>query len=67
MNRMQDRVAFLVGGGAGIAKVCATMFAREGAKVIITDINPITGQATADLVQSQGGEAIFVRMDVTDV
>ena len=66
MKRMEGRVAFLVGGGAGIAKVCATMFSREGAKIIVTDINATTGQATADLVNAQGGEARFVKMDVTD-
>ncbi len=66
MKRLEGRVAFLVGGGAGIAKVCATMFSREGAKVIVTDINAATGQATADAVVAQGGEAIFVKMDVTD-
>lgn len=66
MKRMEGRVAFLVGGGAGIAKVCATMFSREGAKIIVTDINATTGQATADLVSAQGGEALFVKMDVTD-
>ncbi len=66
MKRLEGRVAFLVGGGAGIAKACALMFAREGAKIIVTDINPVTGQASADAVKAQGGEAIFVRMDVTN-
>ncbi len=65
MKRLEGRVAFLVGGGAGIAKACALMFAREGAKIIVTDINPVTGQASADAVKAQGGEAIFVKMDVT--
>ncbi len=58
-------MAFLVGGGAGIAKACATLFAREGAKIIVAEINAETGQATADSVVAQGGEAIFVKMDVT--
>jgi NAD(P)-dependent dehydrogenase (short-subunit alcohol dehydrogenase family) len=66
VKRLEGRVAFLVGGGAGIAKVCATMFSREGAKIIVTDINAATGQATADAVNAQGGEALFVKMDVTD-
>lgn len=66
MKRLEGKVAFLVGGGAGIAKACATMFSREGAKVIVTDINAATGQATAELVNAQGGEALFVRIDVTD-
>jgi NAD(P)-dependent dehydrogenase (short-subunit alcohol dehydrogenase family) len=66
MKRLEGRVAFLVGAGAGIAKACASMFSREGAKIIVTDINTVTGQATAEAVIAQGGEAIFVKMDVTD-
>ena len=65
MNRLEGWVAFLVGGGAGIAKACALMFAKEGAKVIVADINPATGRASADAVLAQGGEAIFVKMDAT--
>ncbi len=65
MNRLDGKVAFLVGGGAGIARACALLFAREGAKIVVTDINAATGQAAADAVVAAGGEAIFVRMDVT--
>ncbi len=66
MGRLEGRVAFLVGGGAGIAKACALMFAREGAKIVVADINAATGQASADAVVAEGGEAIFVKMDATD-
>ena len=66
MKRLEGRVAFLVGGGAGIAKACALMFAREGAKIIVADINAETGQATADEVNAQGGDSMFVKMDVTN-
>ncbi len=65
MNRLEGKVAFLVGGGAGIARACALMFAREGAKIVVADIIAATGQAAADAVVAAGGEAIFVRMDVT--
>ena len=65
-GRLEGRVAFLVGGGAGIAKSCALMFAREGAKIIVADINATTGQASADAVNAERAEAIFVKMDVTD-
>ncbi len=65
-GRLEGRVAFLVGGGAGIAKSCAAMFSREGAKIVVADINAKTGQATEDAVVAQGGEAMFVKMDVTD-
>ena len=40
MNRLEGRVAFLGGGGAGIAKDCAIMFAKEGAKAIVRDSTP---------------------------
>lgn len=42
------------------------MFSREGAKIVVADINAATGQASADAVVAHGGEAIFVNMDATD-
>jgi NAD(P)-dependent dehydrogenase (short-subunit alcohol dehydrogenase family) len=66
MRRLDGRVAFLVGGGAGIARACARLFSGEGAKIIVTDINAVTGQAAADEVLAKGGEALFLKMDVTD-
>lgn len=66
MNRMQGRVAFITGGGAGIGAASALAFAREGAKIIVADIDERTGQASADAVAAAGGEAIFIRTDVTD-
>lgn len=42
------------------------MFAREGAKIIVADMNAATGQASADAVVAHGGEAIFAKMDATD-
>ena len=66
MKRLDGRVAFLVGGGAGIARACARLFSGEGAKIIVADINAATGQAAADEVLAKGGEALFVKMDATD-
>ncbi len=66
MKRMEGRVAFITGGGAGIGAVSALHYAREGAKIVIADLNERTGQAAADAVVAQGGEAIFVRTDVTN-
>lgn len=65
-NRMKDRVALVTGGGAGIGAESALQFAREGAKIIIADLDGRTGQAAADAVVARGGEAIFVRTDVTN-
>ena len=66
MKRLEGKVAFLVGAGAGIARACALLFSREGARIIVADINAVTGKAAADAVVAQGGEALFVKMDVTD-
>ncbi len=66
MKRMEGRVAFITGGGAGIGAESALQFSREGAKIIIADLDERTGQAAADAVVAKGGEAIFVRTDVTN-
>ena len=66
MKRLEDRVAFIAGGGAGIGTASALLFAREGAKIIVADIDERGGRAAADAVAAHGGEAMFVRTDVTN-
>jgi NAD(P)-dependent dehydrogenase (short-subunit alcohol dehydrogenase family) len=66
MARMEGKVAFITGAGAGIAKASALAFAREGAKVAIVELNRETGRATQDAVNASGGEALFIETDVTD-
>lgn len=65
MGKLDGKVAFLTGAGAGIAKASALTFAREGANVAIAEINVETGRATEAEVQKAGGEALFVATDVT--
>ena len=65
-GRMAGRVAFITGGGAGIGTAAAVMFAQEGAKVAVADINREWGQRAVDAVKAAGGEAIFVHADVRD-
>ena len=61
MKRLEGRVAFITGGGAGIGTASAVAFAREGAAVIVADIDERAGEAAAATVRAAGGEALFVR------
>lgn len=61
---MEGRTAFVAGGAGGIGRATALAFAREGAKVAIADSDVVRGQALADVVTTQGGEAIFAECDV---
>ena len=66
MGRLEGKVAFLTGAGAGIAKATALAYAREGAKVAIIELNNETGAAAEKDVRAAGGDAIFIQTDVTD-
>jgi NAD(P)-dependent dehydrogenase (short-subunit alcohol dehydrogenase family) len=63
MPRLQDKVAFITGGGTGIGRATAILFAREGAEVVIADIDTAAGEETAHLA---GNGAIAIRTDVTE-
>jgi NAD(P)-dependent dehydrogenase (short-subunit alcohol dehydrogenase family) len=63
--RFQDKVALVTGGASGIGKSAALLFAREGAKVAIGDLDPEGGMATVQEISRNGGQAIFVRADVS--
>lgn len=66
MGRLAGRVAFITGAGIGIGRAAALLFSAEGANVVIAEINPALGEATEGLIRAAGGEATFVRTDVTD-
>ena len=66
MGRLEGKVAFLTGAGAGIAKAAALSFVREGAKVAIIELNKETGAAAEKDVRAAGGDAIFIETDVTN-
>lgn len=62
--RLQDKVALITGGGGGIGRETALLFAREGARVLVVDVNDAAGAKTVEAVQAEGGEAIYVHADV---
>jgi 3-hydroxybutyrate dehydrogenase len=64
--RLKDKVAVVTGAASGIGKEIATVYAREGAKVVIADLNQPAADATASELVKAGGQAIGVAMDVTD-
>jgi NAD(P)-dependent dehydrogenase (short-subunit alcohol dehydrogenase family) len=66
MGTMTGRVAIVTGGAAGIGRAAALAFAREGANVVVADLDAERGEKTAAEVENEGVEAIFVRTDVSN-
>jgi 3-hydroxybutyrate dehydrogenase len=64
--QLKDKVAFITGAASGIGKEIAIVYAREGAKVVIADLNKEAAEATAAELKAAGGQAIGVGADVTD-
>ena len=63
--QLQDKVAFITGSASGIGKEIAVVYAREGAKVVIADLNQQAADAAAAQLQAGGAQAIAVAVDVT--
>lgn len=64
--RLGNKTAIITGGASGIGRAAALRFAREGAQVVIGDINVDGGRATAELIEKHGGRAIFTELNVSD-
>ncbi len=63
--RLKGKTAIITGAGSGFGEGIAMTFAREGANVVVADINEVGGQRVADAIRDAGGQAVFARADVS--
>ncbi|MGZ5080249.1 MAG: SDR family NAD(P)-dependent oxidoreductase [Usitatibacter sp.] len=63
--RLEDKVALITGAGQGIGLACAQAFAREGARVVLADVNEAAARQAAAQLQADGAKAVFVVCDVS--
>ena len=66
MARMKDKIALITGAAMGMGKTHAETLAREGAKVILTDIDDKKGEKVAAAIKKKGGKAEYMHLNVTD-
>jgi len=64
MGRLDNKAALITGAGSGIGKATAKLFAKEGAKVVVADINENTGLEVVEQIKENGGKGIFVHVDL---
>lgn len=62
---MQDKVGIVTAGGSGIGRASSLAFAKEGAKVVVSDINDEMGQETVNMIKEAGGEATYIHCNVS--
>jgi NAD(P)-dependent dehydrogenase (short-subunit alcohol dehydrogenase family) len=66
VDRVKDKVALVTGGASGIGRASALLLAKEGAAVVVTDIQDDAGRDVVAAIQKAGGDAIYLRHDVAD-
>lgn len=64
MGQLENKVALVTGGGSGIGRATSLAFSREGAKVVVADVNSEAGEDTVSAIKASGGESSFVHVDV---
>lgn len=65
MNQLENKVAVITGSGSGIGKATAILFAKEGARVVVSDINEANGNSAVAEIKNNGGEAFFIKADTS--
>jgi NAD(P)-dependent dehydrogenase (short-subunit alcohol dehydrogenase family) len=63
--RLQDKVTLITGAGGGMGRVAAQLFAAEGARVVVAEFDRTAGEETVRLVREAGGDASFIKVDVS--
>src|SRR5208283_4051808 len=66
-GRLENKVIVISGAASGMGRAASILFAKEGAKVVAADINETEGNKTVDTIRSSGGNAIFVKCDITKI
>ncbi|MDX2512420.1 MAG: SDR family NAD(P)-dependent oxidoreductase, partial [Desulfobacterales bacterium] len=64
-GRLNGKVGLVTGAGGGIGQASAEIMAREGARVVVCDVDVAGGENTAQLIREAGGDAFFIKADVS--
>jgi NAD(P)-dependent dehydrogenase (short-subunit alcohol dehydrogenase family) len=64
-GRFKDKVALVTGGSSGIGRASAIVFGKEGANVVIADLDVVGGEETVKMIKAAGGQAVFAKTEVT--
>ena len=65
-GQVKGKVALVTGGASGIGEACSLTLAREGASVVVTDVDALRGKSLVETIVDSGGKAMFLKQDVTD-
>jgi 3(or 17)beta-hydroxysteroid dehydrogenase len=66
VSRVENKTALVTGEGSGLGAATSELLAKEGAKVVVTDVNAEAAEQTANVIEQRGGKAIALHQDVVD-